>query len=272
MIVVSFDKMATSWTTATMPMEMPTPAQEKRRAKSKLRASRQRSKYWHFWRHKAFYGLHNPKQMKTSILFFAATFFTIQACAQTPTAEEQQEKIWAAKHINPEVFDGIASELEWCSNYVGRTLRRDEWMTDFDIFKILLTVPAINIYALIDQCAFYMPKSLQLKWVKFQIRKLYRPQLEESKGAYPVFSSYIDPYNRQFCSKKIMNSLLPDAFLAEEQFQALLRNTKPQESLGPCFKYLRPSQHERWLDHQALYLLNYAPRPGRTRDYTNGWH
>ena len=200
--------------------------------------------------------------MKISNLLLFAFFISMQACAQALTAQEQQEKIWAAKHINPE-FDGASSELDGCSNYVGRALRRDEWMTDFDVFKILLTVPALTMYALIKQCEFYMPKSLQLKWAKFELRYFFRHQLEEGKGAYPQFTSYIDPNDRQFCSKKITNALLPDKFLTEEDFQTLLRNTMPQESLDPCFKYLRPSQYERWLDHQVLYWLDYAPRLGR---------
>lgn len=205
--------------------------------------------------------------MKTKIILLT---LLIAHCsfgnAQTPTPEEQRDKIWAATHPgNDPDIHSINDDVKECSDYIDRPLRKDEWITDTDMKRVLKKLEnAASIYNIIDTCAFFMPKAMQLKWVKDHLRQPYK---ENSTKFSPDISE--SRYSGKFVG---LPSIPPGTILSEQQFQTMLRNAKPHVTLSYCKYFIANDQFERWLDHEALYMLNYSNRRGRERGYANGWY
>lgn len=121
-----------------------------------------------------------------------------------------------------------------------------------------------SIFNIIDACAFFMPKAMQLKWVKDDLRKPYK---EEATKYSPHMSTLT------FCGKLIGLPQIPfGTIFSEQQFQTMLHNALPQTSLALCKYFIADDQFERWLDHEALYMLNYGRKSVRLRSYDRGWY
>ena len=137
------------------------------------------------------------------------------------------------------------SEIEWCSDYVGRPLKLGDWIGDKDVAEAL-SRDREGIKDVLEMCSEVMPRKLQIKWAKEHLRRLYG-----AKKKYPG-----DPWYREQCARTLGIALKPTLWLSDHEFQFLLRAANANISTHNCFNAIAPHQLERWLEREAAYVID----------------